>query len=101
MALRQPEPPQNGHQKHKKYGKNHFFTHKNANISKNKCPILKNSTAIEFSLNFAYNTRFLKKSVQNCGKSYFFETPPLIVLQNLIPELTSQNDARIAQIHHR
>ena len=38
--------------------------HKNANISKNKCPILKNSTAIFLSLNFTYNIQFLLKSEQ-------------------------------------
>ena len=46
--------------------KNHFFAHKNENISKSCCPILKkNATPIVFYLNSAYNTQFLNKSVQN------------------------------------
>ena len=57
--------------------KNHLFGHKNENISKNCGPILKNSTPIVFFLNSAYNTQFLKKSVQNWKKSFVFEVPPL------------------------
>ena len=54
-----------------------FFTHKNENISKSSRPIVKNSTAIVFFSNSAYNTKFLKKSVENCGIKFYFETPCL------------------------
>ena len=70
--------------KSEKNGKNQNFTQKIANISKTKRPILKNSTAIEFFGDFTYNTRFLSKSVHNCRKSNFFETPPLNVLPLLV-----------------
>ena len=44
--------------------KNHNFFYKNANNSKNKCPILKNSTAIFLSLILTYNIKFLLKLEQ-------------------------------------
>ena len=62
------------------WGKNQkksFLAHKNENISKSSGPILKNSTPIVFFLNFAYNAKFLKKSVQNWRKRFYFEVPPL------------------------